>query len=281
MKQANLPISPYKDKCNGFAAVGTEDKQYILGVSVGIGVAPMGLSHSGSAVLDETNAFDLAEIDGPYIGQLNMSIVSSFCGPQGKIWGFDLANNLERRTRFGGVIPERIKEGESVLEIFNGDFLVDALQELFGTVESKKYNIIPGSHTPFASKNIKSPGPTTLYAAIAIGIPKDRSKDACLLMEDVGFIDERVSKYKESIIKNLAKSVLKVGQNQRVTYKECYIVFKSKEIKENEIGCALVSAPYFTLAQKTIPKNWLGILDFNRLFSISLENWKKFIKKLP
>lgn len=276
-----LPISPYKDKCNGFAAVGTEDKQYVLGVTVGIGVSGKTLSHTGSTVLDETNAFDLAEIDGPYIGQLNMSIVSSFCGPQGCIWGYDLANNLKDRKTFEDLDITEVRLGQSSIKVYNGDFLVEALQELFGTSKDKKFNIIPGAHTPFASKNIKQEGPAILYAAIAIGIPTNRGSNACLLMEDMGTLSSQdITSNKREVVENLAKSILQVGSNQGVEYTECYIVFKYKEVHSGEIGCALVAAPYFTIAQEAIPKSLIGKYDFKKLLKMDLEAWKSYIKKL-
>jgi len=39
-------------------------------MALGVGVTDVRFSHKGSKLLDEINAFDLAEIDGPYIGQL-------------------------------------------------------------------------------------------------------------------------------------------------------------------------------------------------------------------
>src|SRR5690606_19271134 len=84
-------ISPYENYCDGYGNLSSSGNSYILGLTLGIGVAKKQSSHHGSKMLDEINAFDLAEVSGPYIGQLNMSIVSSFCGVQGLIWEYYIA----------------------------------------------------------------------------------------------------------------------------------------------------------------------------------------------
>lgn len=279
-KDNNKYLSPYDKFCNGYAGDSNIDKGYILGVSIGIGISKSKLSHQGSNLLDEINAFDLAEIDGPYLGQLNMSIVSSFCGPQGLIWGYDIASNVKNRTRFTELGIEDVTLGSDTISVYNGDFLVEALKNLFGTVNEKNYNILPGSHVPFASKNIKVNKPCTIYSAIAIGIPQDRKKNACLLMEDVGTCKIKSGEpNKKEIITKLAESIILIGRNQKVKYSETMIVFKSKKVNRKETACALVAAPYFTLAQDAVPSDKLGKKDFNILFDLDLKDWSNNIKK--
>lgn len=273
------PISSYDNLCDGYGADGVNNTSYILGVTLGIGVSESNLSHKGSSVLEETNAFDLAEVDGPYIGQLNMNVVSSFCGPQGYIWGYDIANNLKNKRIFSELNLESIQYKEKTLPIYDGTFLLEALGKLFGTAQDKKFNIIPGAHVPFASKNIKVHGNGILYSSIGIGIPKDREKNACLLMEDIGLLETECDEEKRIIVENLAKSIIEVGINQKVEYKECLVLYKSREIKGNQTGCALVAAPYFTLARSAVPKNFLGELDFKKLLNISIEEWFNSLRK--
>ncbi len=273
-------ISPYDNFCNGYAGDSNQDKGYILGVSIGIGISESKFSHKGSNLLDEINAFDLAEVDGPYLGQLNMSIVSSFCGPQGLIWGYDIASNIENRERFTDIGVEQVSFEDETIDIYNGNFLVDSLKLLFGTVNQKNFNLMPGSHVPFASKNIKVNRPGTIYSAIAIGIPEDRKKNACLLMEDVGVCKiQRGEPNKKEIIIKLAESIIQIGKNQGVKFKETMIVFKSKKISKGQTACALVAAPYFTLAQNARPLNREGQRDFNILFSTELKDWSNNIRE--
>ncbi len=167
---------------------------------------------------------------------------------------------------------------ESRSGVYEGEFLVEALKELFGTVEDKRFNIMPGSHVPFASKNVKMQGPGSLYSAIAIGIPKDRKNNACLLMEDIGMLKAEADYVVTEIIENLTKSVISVGLNQKVEYKKCLVIFHKKFVPLGFTGCSLVAAPYFTLAKNAFPKDLMGRYDLEKLKKMTLQEWKKYMK---
>ncbi|MFW6114006.1 MAG: histidine decarboxylase, pyruvoyl type, partial [Actinomycetota bacterium] len=116
--------------------------------------------------------------------------------------------------------------------------------------------------------------------AIAIGIPEDRSRDACLLMEDVGscpdvLVCERDLKTRKRIAKNMIRSIMGVGENQGISYREVIVDVKTGEIARGEIGCALAAAPYFQLARNAYHHD---------LPDISLQEWygikrKHFLEK--
>jgi histidine decarboxylase len=261
-------ISPYEQYCEGY---GNEiiGNSYLLGINLGVGKDRVKLSHRGSNTLDEINAFDLAEIDNTYLGQINMTVVSSFCGPQGVIWGYDVARphdlfdtkNFFKKIEF---------EGESVSS-YNIDPLLRALTKLFGTKAKRKFILRPGSHVPCASKNIKNLGPCTIYAGIALGIPENRKEEACLLMEDTGQFPSSVNPeaFLNVVKENLAKSIIQIGKNQGIRYKQVFVGGKFIEINEGEIGCALVAAPYFKLAKRAIP-----VTGLESLVNCSLEEWE-------
>ena len=69
-----------------------KDNHYILGVNYAIAVIPTQFSQNGSKNLDQILAFDTAEITGANLGQTNLITVSSFCGPSGVIWGYDICH---------------------------------------------------------------------------------------------------------------------------------------------------------------------------------------------
>jgi histidine decarboxylase len=269
-------ISPYNEYCDGFGCPGASGNSYVLGLVLGVGKDKIKLSHPGSSVLDEINAFDLAEVDSAYIGQLNMIIVSSFCGPQGLIWGYDIAFN-----RLTNNITNKIYkniEGQKV-KIFSADSIIAATKSLFGTKENRMFPIKPGSHVPFAGKNYKFEGPKRIYCAIAMGIPENREKNAVLLMEDIGWIPLNYHKKNKKeiymiIYDNLIRSVLEIGENQNVNYSSILVSLRDLDIKSGEIGCSLVAAPYFTLA-----RNALGNISLNELVSTNLQYWNRSIKK--
>lgn len=234
-----IPISPYEKYCIGYQNPEVKGSGYVMTLAIGVGKTKNELSHSGSQVLDITNAFDRAEVEETNLGQTNMITVSSFCGPQGKIWGLDIA-------RAKNLYDSQLFSIENV-SVYSAKPLLNATKELFGTVDQPKYPLLPGTHIPCATKNIAKKGPTTLYAAIGVGVPDERNKHACLMMEDVGelgILDET------EILKRLAQSILEVAHNQKVKYTKIFATLKTIEVGENETGCALVAAPYIALASK-------------------------------
>jgi histidine decarboxylase len=281
-EKLSLAISPYDDYCEGYGNSGSSGNGYILGTFLGIGKAQAKLGHSGSRMLDEINAFDLAETDGPYIGQINMSIVSSFCGPQGLIWGYDLAvakglrRNIDRST-----FPKYVMDDRSgKIPVCSILPLVEATRSLFGTVDKKKFPLKPGAHVPCAGKNIKAEGPGRIYAGVAIGVAKNRDENACLLMEDTGQIplensisQDLVYAYEDMICTQLAESVVQIGHNQKVEYAEIFVGVKSIAINKDEIGCALVACPYFTIAKNAVKTSKKKEFDFSDIIESNIDEW--------
>ena len=228
--------SPYPEYCVGHLHKGVEGSGYYMGLVLGGGKAVSTLSE----VLDGIVAFDRAEVEGTFIGQINMITVSSFCGPEGKVWGLDIATQpdlREEKLNMVGGIP-----------VYSAKPLLAAATELWGTVEQKHFPFYPGSHVMCAEKSITKKGVTIIYAALGLGIPQDRATNACLMMEDVGEVG---GTSEEEILHRVAQSILLVGENQRVKYKEMFVAVKTLQVGAGEVGCALVAAPYFALA-----KNW-------------------------
>ncbi len=76
-------LNDYTKYCQGFGFPGKQDDSYIMTPLLGVGKDKLKFFHQGSTLLDQINAFDRAETDGPYIGQINLIQVSSFCGSNG------------------------------------------------------------------------------------------------------------------------------------------------------------------------------------------------------
>lgn len=247
-------LSPYDNYCIG--AFGKEN--YLTALVLGFGNFEKSYSHSGSQILDKIVAFDRAEISEAYLGQINMTIVSSFCGPQGLIWGYDVAKKND--IPLPPFLPTFNTKDFKGIEIKNGENLRKAAIALFGTNKEKHFPFLPGTHVPCAGRVHFKSGPATLYGITAIGIPKNREKYACLLMEDVGEITVSngiIEPIKQKLMFNAIKSVIKIGENQNIFYKEIFIDFIIGQVKANEIGCVLVAMPYFHLAKKAFNENLL------------------------
>jgi histidine decarboxylase len=248
----NSIVGPFNQYCVGYPGQGN----YLTALTMGIGSFKKNFSHPGSKRLDSIIAYDRAEISDAYIGQINMIMVSSFCGPQGLIWGYDVVKE-ESETLPSFLSPEEIREFGQI-KIRNGKNLRKAAKALFGSNEKRHFPFLPGTHVPCAGKFQYKEGPTCLYGAIAIGIPENRNNSACLLMEDVGEItikDKNIDDIKKKISFNVISSVLEIGKCQKINYKEIFVDLISKEIYDNEIGCVLVTMPYFLLAKKAFNDN--------------------------
>lgn len=244
-------VSPYDEFCEGYGNMGSSGNSYILGVVLSVAKVEKRFSHKGSSLLDEINAFDQAEVSDTFLGQINMSTVSSFCGPQGLILGYDLFP--ETQVLQESNVFEEI-DGNTI--VYHIEPLLIATKKLFGTVSDKRFPLRPGAHVPCAGKSIKVNGPGIGYSAIAIGIPSDRSKNACLLMEDVGVIPEYywndVEYYRKFELRNISRSIIQIGNNQKVKYETILTGVRFLKAEQGEIVCALVAAPYFTIAKKAV-----------------------------
>lgn len=276
MISLNECVSSVSEYCDGYQNPGASGKGYILALTLGIGVAELVLGHKGESRLDGINAFDRAETDDVFIGQINMITVSSFCGLNGNLLGYDLLKSEDLFFKHE-CFPEAVlsRHDGGVTNIYSAAPLIDASRELFGTVDAKRFPLIPGGHIPCAEKSYKKIGPARIYSGIAIAIPEDRERNACLMMEDVGEIpleigEAQIDKYKRQLVVNLAQSALFVGENQRVRYKEIFVQVKQRFVGDGKIGCALVASPYFTIAKNAVPNN-----SPEGLRDISLQNWVK------
>lgn len=266
----NDSISTEDKFLEGFFASG-KTNTYFLGVNFSVAKTKKDLSHDGTSILDKIKVFDLAETGAANIGQINMMIVSSFCGPNGLIWGYDVCKIAKKDNEWNFLFKDQ--NGEEI-KIYNIENLVEAFKRLTGTVEQPRFPFLPGSHVPCASKHITIEDEGIIYTALGIGIPKDREKSACLLMEDIGTIPTNVKnldEYKKEIVKNVVRSISKVGNNLKVQYKEIFVGIKHVEVGKGEIGCALVAAPYFTLAQNALPND-------GKLPDMNIEEWETSVQ---
>lgn len=256
-------LSPYENYSVGYPMSGN----YLTALVIDIGSSKKRFNHDGSEWLDGIIAYDKAEASDTYIGQINMITVSSFCGPHGLIWGYDVAKE-DSQDISSLISRDKLKEFDGIT-IRNGKNLRTAANSLFGTLNEKHFPLLPGSHVPCAGKYYTKAGPALLYGAIAIGIPENREESACVLMEDPGEIilrgDETKESIEEQIILNNIRSVVEIGKIQNIKYKEIFIDFYSKNIEKDEVGCVLVAMPYFHLAKKAYCEE---------LSDCSLDEWK-------
>ncbi len=280
----NLPTSNYNQYCTGYQNPDNQGVGYILGVCLNVGKVPITFRHPGSEMLDKINAFDMAEATGTYLGQINMIKVSSFCGLQGQLWGYDVAchNQIKNKTNKKKLLIANLKaKNRKVVPVYSAKPILDATERLFGTRDEKRFPLLPGSHVPCATKHITKAGPCHLYCAIAIGVPENRKINACLLMEDIGELStgtengEFLNDYKQNVLMSVARSVLVIGENQLVNYKEIFVELVDVVVEGGSMGCALIASPYLCLAGDAVPKNVKSIEEMKK---ISLTKWERATK---
>lgn len=259
-------ISPYRDYSFGYMGQGG----YLLGLVAAIGRSWQRFGHKGSDVLDTIVAFDDAEVRGAYFGQINMVTVSSFSGPDGLIWGYDIVPSNTAPRDFFVTLQKRFPE----IVLRDGMEIRSATEALFGTARKKNFPLYPGCIVPSAGRSFFKKGPAELYAAVGIGVPDAREKDACLIMEDVGVlpqgIDTRMGGAVSNILANIVCSINHIGKAHGISYEEIILDFTAEKVSEGETGCAFVAAPYFQLARGAYDKN---------LTKFTLNQWIAHVNK--
>ncbi len=258
-------ISNYDFYCDGYGNNHKNGNGYVLGLVLSVAKVKQQFSHLGSNTLDYINAFDKAEVAETNIGKINMTTVSSFCGPNGLILGYDIlaSKDLEKHRL-------NLRK-HADLNIYSLEPLLLSTKALLGTIDKPVFPIIPGAHIPCAGKHIEAVGPVTLYAAVALGISENGHLNYTLLMEDAGLIDDSPE---EEIINNLVGSVIEVGCNQKTKYKTIFVGMKKIHVEQGMVGCALISAPYLLLPSKAIGAS------SDEFIKLSLESWIENIKSL-
>ena len=82
--------------------------------------------------------------------------------------------------------------------------------------------------------------------------------------------EERLEKVRESI----ARSVLKVAENQHVEYEKVFIGVKSQKLDEGEVGYAMATALYILLAKDVVPASSPA-----KLLDMTISEWEEDVKE--
>ena len=275
-------ISPYDDFCDGYGMPGACGNGYVAALKVSTGA----VKKTDDVLIDGIVAYDRAEINDAYIGQINMLTASSFCGLAGQIWGYDIACHDDiREGKNRPLYTEKQFDGTE-LEVYDAKPLLDAGIELFGTEKNRRFNLLPGAHTICANKGVTAYRPKKgaalkdgeaygVWSYIAISFARDRDFASDLFIEDAGVWTKNdneadMIRFLDSHRKAITWSVVECGRDSHVTFDRTYIAYAYRILEPETIGTAITVGPYFSLAKNAVPKEGFGSLN-----DTSLTQWLK------
>ena len=190
-------IGPYKNHCAAFGnSSGPSTSNYINVCKLGIGVVKLEKNmEQWDEITKGILAYDRAETNGAYLGQLNIVAASSFIGPDGALWGYELADNTRSERPMYSIqgvpiydIKPLLEAGEALLGS-NQDSTRYYMQTRDDSNVGARFALRPGEIQPCAVKSAKNQGSGVIWCAIGIGYPVERliNKVAKLFYEDAGF----------------------------------------------------------------------------------------------
>lgn len=276
-------IGPFDGYCDGYGRPGATGLGYVCVLKVSTGL----VRKTSDTLLDGIVAYDRAEANDAYIGQINMATASSFCGLVGHLWGYDLA------------VAEEIHRGEERplftvtqydgcdLAVYDGAPLLRAGVALFGTETRRRFPPAPGAHVLCANKSMTASRPRRgapdrergqgygVWCYLAVSITRDREASAHLFLEDAGVWSRNADEgdlqdFLEEHRRTVVRSILACGEDQSVVYDRTYISYAYTLIPPGYVGTALTVAPYVVLARRAVPAAGFGALS-----SMSLGQWEE------
>ena len=294
-----IPAENFKSNrtryCIGYQNIDTNG-YYLTTIKLECGKVKIGEVPINDEVLPGIVAYDRAEKNGAYIGQINAITVSSFSGPASGVWGYDYAKMTNLRSKSSKLydksevdVAGKRTRLSKIVPVYEIHPLLDATQELYGKVDNRKEKFppLPGCHIPSAAKSANSalddnnvPRAGYVWSYIAICIAYDRANDSSLFVEDCGFaakenkddawMDDLMKKKQNQVV----ESCLACGINQHVIYKEIFIGYKYLYCQAGEYGTAIAYAPYVLLAGDAYPPATETETPAQRLVNMNMDDWK-------
>ena len=284
-------IGPYKKNCAAFGNPnGPKTPNYINVCKLGVGKVKLDkTTEKWDDVTKGILAYDRAETNGAYLGQLNVVAASSFIGPHGALWGYELADNTRNESPMYSIkdvpiydIAPLLKAGEALLG--SNQYSTSYYDQTADNPDvGHRFAILPGEIQPCAVKSAKHNGGGVIWCAMGIGFPVEElmDKTAKLFYEDAGFfsspknpteafISDCERKLKKKM-KDIAAAMIQNGKDQidPITYTKIFIGFKMIHVMEDEFGTAITLSPYITLAKDAVPT------DPRELAHMTLDQWEK------
>ncbi len=273
------PMSPFPNYCDGYGNPGVAGLGYVSTMKIATGLADTSKYQGDLTLSNNIVSYDKAEKNGAYIGQINMGDASSFCGPMGRLWGYDLAVAPGLKDT---LLTTAEQWDGSPLPVYSADPLLAATQELFGTDSLRRFPPAPGAYVLCANKSAMSSQTdgdpdcciepvNAVWSYLAVSITRDRSNSADLFVEDAGTYPEADEATVQAKLRNhvdgVVASIVMCGADQHVLYDETFISWTYAMVPSGYAATALTCAPYVALAKNAAPDG------FDSLLGMSLSDW--------
>lgn len=286
-------VGPFGPYCMGYMNPGASGYGYVNAMKLSVGkVNVQGLDPGTESIV----AYDRCEKNDAYIGQINMLTASSFCGINGALWGYHLAQadaiaagTLQPLFTYPGPhdpAGDKLPR-QSTVPVYPVAPLLDAAERLFGRMERqpgghvdrRRFPPLPGAHVVCANKSAGGRGPCYVWSAIAVAIAANRDSTASLFIEDANVADSReaMETLLEQSLRAVAKSMILCGQEQNIVFSRIYAGAKYLYVGPDEWGCALACAPYLLLARDAIPPGQPA----RSLIGLNLSQWENALQLAP
>lgn len=303
-------IAPYAKECSAFLnAAGPANCHYLNVCKLSIGQVKIDIFPPGADDLTEgILAYDRAETNDGYMGQLNVVAASSFIGPGGCLWGYDLANNLEAREEWAFSKTTEWKTNYGGTSVYKIDCLLEAGQRLLGSgplfneyyvpeqcrqpyardVQNIRFRIRPGEMTSAAVKSASTHQPGAIWSAIGVAIPQDEFADteARLFYEDAGSFagdqpeasaPEWYSQLERRMEAVAGTMVMNAKDQNILKFKEIYIGFVMQVVKKGYYAEAITLSPYIRLASDAVSRAG-GV---QKIIDMSISEWESAVVHAP
>lgn len=278
-------VAPFENYCDGYGMPGAKGLGYVSVLKVSTGT----VKKTDDLLIDGIIAYDRAEANDAYIGQINMITASSFNGVMGSIWGYDLAVAEEIQKDTQTPLFTLTQYDGTLLPVYDAAPLTKAGEALFGTAKERRFPPAPGSQVICAHKDVTAYRPETgmpdpdknqaygVWCYLCISIAKDRTKGASLFIEDAGLWEKNdnekdLAAFLEQHQKNVANSIVACGEDQSVVYDRTYMTYAYVMMQPGQVGTALTVAPYVSLARNALPNG-----NFAALAKMNLTEWEKAV----
>lgn len=275
-KVISQAVGPGKQFCMGYMTPGGGES-YISTLKLSVGVVDV---KDLDGVTEEIVSYDRCEKNDAYLGQVNLMKSSLFCGQNGAIWGFDLAMHNDIAKRKEMPIYMQAQPTGSDVPVYNIRPLLETTERLFGRENERRFPVMPGAFVPSSKRKAVAFGPIWVWSVIGLAILKDRSKGACLFVEDAGtYGDDSTTEgeaigYLEGVLRKVTNSIVLCGADQDVVYDRIYVGYKYTFVEPHQVGCALACAPSIYLAKDAVPE---GMKPAD-LCTMTISDWEEKLK---